>query len=185
MKPSAGRRSQEGIVLLISLIMLVLVTLLVVGAFNLGKSNLQSVANMQNHEEAVATAQAAIEEVVSTTNFSESPATAFGTGNVKSYTINGRTDAYEVALSPQPCIRSYKNLTADPSDATAQGCIAGQQQNFGVAGTITSGSNCADAIWEITAVATDTLTNATTTVTQGMQIRQDAASAASTANFCS
>lgn len=175
---------QQGVVLLVCLIMLVLMTLLVVTAFNLSKSNLKVVGNMQSHDEVVATAQSAIEEVLSTTNFSDSPTAAFGAGNTKSYSVNGRNNAVTVTLNPPPCIKSYKMLTADPSDPTAQGCIAGAQQNFGVANAPTSGSSCADVIWEINAVATDTVTEATTTVVQGIRIREDSAAAATTANYC-
>ncbi|MGE5466458.1 MAG: hypothetical protein ACM3Y9_03445 [Ignavibacteria bacterium] len=180
-----NRRSQRGATLLVGLIMLVLLTLLAITAFNLSRSNLKAVGNMQTHNEAVATAKSAIEEVLSKTDFSDNPAAAFGTGNIKSYDINGDTNAdVTVTLVPQPCIKSYQILPADPSDPTSQGCAASVQQNYGVAGSTTWGSQCADIVWEVTAVATDNVTGATATVGQGIRVRQDASAAVNTTNYC-
>jgi Tfp pilus assembly protein PilX len=179
-----GNRQQRGIVLIVCLIMLVMMTLLIVAAYNLGKSNLQSVGNMQSHNEAVAVAKSAIEEVLSTTNFATNPSVSFGTGNTKSYTVNGVANAVTVTLTPQPCIKKFKVLAADPSDAGAQGCLASVQQNFGVQDASTGGSSCVDVLWEVTAEATEAVTDAKATVVQGISIRQDAATAANTANYC-
>lgn len=185
MNHPARRDSQRGVTLLLGLIMLVLMTLLTITAFNLSKSNLKIVGNMQSHNEAVATARSAIEEVLSKTDFSNNPAAAFGAGNVKSYDINGDGNADTVVtLTPQPCIRSYQILPADPSDVTAQGCAASVQQNFGVASASTWGTQCADVVWEITAVATDNVTGASATVGQGIRIRDDASTAVNAANYC-
>jgi Tfp pilus assembly protein PilX len=180
-----NRHSQRGATLLIGLIMLVLMTLLAVSAFNLSKSNLKVVGNMQNHNEAVSTAKSAIEEVLSKTDFAANPAAAFGTGNVKSYDINGDgNNDVTVTMVPQPCIKSYQILPADPNDPTSQGCAASVQQNFGVSGSATWGSQCADIVWEVTAVAKDNVTGATATVGQGIRIRDDASSAVNAANYC-
>ena len=54
---------QAGATLIISLIVLVLMTLLAVSTFNLGKGNLQIVGNMQRQNEALAAAQEVIEEL--------------------------------------------------------------------------------------------------------------------------
>lgn len=188
----SGRRRQRGVTLLIGLIMLVLLTLLAVTAFNLSKGNMKAVGNMQNRNEAISTAKSAIEEVLSKTDFSANPATPFGTTNVKSYDVNGdgTTDMTVTVGSsgsttnPPPCIKSYTILPADPADTTSQGCAASVQQNFGVAGGSTWGSQCADIVWEVTAVAADNVTGATSTVGQGIRLRDDASAAVNTANYC-
>jgi hypothetical protein len=140
---------------------------------------------MQSHNEAVTVAKSAIEDVLSSSNFTVNPAVSFGTGNTKSYTVNGNVNAVTVTLAPQPCIKRFKVLAADPSDPGAQGCLASVQQNFGVQDAATGGSSCVDVVWEVTAVAKETVTEASATVVQGISIRQDAATAANTANYCS
>ena len=57
-------RRQQGVSLLLSLIMLVVLTLLVVSAVRMSNSNLKTVGNMQFKNEAVAAAQQAIEQQV-------------------------------------------------------------------------------------------------------------------------
>jgi Tfp pilus assembly protein PilX len=61
--PSGAR--QQGASLIIALIIIVLITLTVASAFNLSSSNLKAVANVQYRSEAVASANRAIEQVVS------------------------------------------------------------------------------------------------------------------------
>jgi Tfp pilus assembly protein PilV len=60
---------QSGATLLVSLIILVLMTLLGVSSFLLGKSNMQTVGNMQQRNEAMAAAQQTVEETVSKRSF--------------------------------------------------------------------------------------------------------------------
>lgn len=181
----ASFRRQRGVTLIIGLILLVLMTLFAMTAFNVGRSNLIIVGNMQSHEEAVAVATSAIEEVLSKNDFSVNPSTSLGGGSSKSYEVNGNAGAITVDLSPLPCIKQFKNVTIDPSDPTTQGCAESTQQQFGVQGASTGGTGCADVIWEITAVATDNVTQAKAAVAEGVRIRQDAAAAANSANFCS
>lgn len=180
-----NRRSQHGATLLVGLIMLVLLTLIAVTGFNLSKSNLRVVGNMQTHNEVVATAKSAVEEVLSTSNFSSTPSASLGGSNVKSYDINGDGTAdVTVTMVPQPCVKSYQILPVDPNDTTALGCASSVQQNFGIAGSATWGAQCADIVWEVTAAATDNVTGANATVTQGIRVRQDANAAVNSANYC-
>lgn len=193
----APRQTQRGATLLIGLIILILMTLLALTSMNLGKSNLQLVSNQQYRAEAIGSAKSALEEILSHTHFSDSPTTPFGNSNVKTYDVNGKgtaivtvtvgdsTSAATKAANPPPCIKSSQTLPVDPNDVSALGCASQVQQNFGVAGGSTWGSQCADVIWEITAVATDSSTQATTTVAAGVRVRQDANVAANTANYCS
>ena len=74
-KPMRSR--QRGIVMVMGLIMLVLMTLLALTTLNLGKSSLQIVGNMQLRKQALAAAQEAIEDAVSTTRLFLSPTAVF------------------------------------------------------------------------------------------------------------
>ncbi|HEX8963614.1 MAG TPA: hypothetical protein VF801_11480 [Rhodocyclaceae bacterium] len=177
--------SQRGATLLVGLIMLVLLTLIAVTGFNLSRSNLKAVGNMQTHNEVVATARSAVEEALSSSNFSNTPSAPLSGSNTKSYDINGDGTAdVTVTMVPQPCVKSYQILPVDPNDTTALGCASSVQQNYGIAGSATWGAQCADILWELTASATDNVTGGKATVTQGVRVRQDANAAVNTANYC-
>ena len=55
------------------MILLVLITLVAVTTFNVGRSSMQIVGNLQNRNESAAAAQEAIETVVSTTRLLDTP----------------------------------------------------------------------------------------------------------------
>src|SRR5207302_6258410 len=67
---------QRGATLIVSLIMLLLITLLAVSSFTLGKGNLQIVGNMQQRQQAFAAAQGAVASVISSNQFSATPTDA-------------------------------------------------------------------------------------------------------------
>jgi len=166
---------QQGATLLVSLIMLVLMTLLVVSSFNMGKTNLQVVGNMQQRNQALSSAQEAIYDAISSTRFIESP-TAVLSNNTNTMTVDANGDGtadITVVVSVPVCIKSQilksKQLNvANPEDA---GCTMGMGQNWGVQGSTTGNSLCAEGLWEISAVATDDITEATYSVTQGVGLR--------------
>ena len=64
MKRIPSPRAQQGITLIVGLIMLVLITLIVTSAFMLSHTNLKSVGNMQFRDESIAAANVAIEQVL-------------------------------------------------------------------------------------------------------------------------
>ena len=68
------KRNQQGLTLFVAMIILVMVTLLVVSAFRTSNTNLKIVNSMQGRQEALATAQAAVEQVLSSSFFAENPA---------------------------------------------------------------------------------------------------------------
>lgn len=182
-------RRQRGATLLVGLIMLILVTLLAVSSFNLGKSNLQIVANMQHRTENMESAKATIEEVISKTTFATTPNAALTTGcatNTKCFDVNGDgTDDITVQLTPAPCIKKsqvIKNSQLDMSKEDDSDCSTGQTQNLGVSGAATGDSLCADTVWEITAVAADAVTQARYTAVQGVAVRVAADSTTATNN---
>ncbi|HWI14443.1 MAG TPA: PilX N-terminal domain-containing pilus assembly protein [Burkholderiales bacterium] len=173
------RKSQRGATLVIALIMLVLLTLFALSAMNTGTGNLKIVGNMQSRTEAISAAQEAIETVISSPLFIANPANAVlnacGAANTICTDINGDgTTDYTTRLNPQPaCVTKRVKPIAelDLSKSDDIGCTAGQQQTFGVTGTTTGNSLCADTVWEITAETTSALNGAQSTVTQGIGVR--------------
>ena len=69
-------RRQRGAALIVSLIMLLLITLLAISSFTVGKSNLQIVGNMQQRAQALSAAQSTIATVISSIQFTLTPADA-------------------------------------------------------------------------------------------------------------
>lgn len=180
---------QRGTTLLIGLILLVLLTLLATTSFNLGKSNLQIVGNMQSRSENLSSARTALEETISSTNFANTPTASLpGGSNSKSYDTNGDGNAdVTVTLTPQPCIKkaqAIKNAQLDLTKADDVGCMVGASQSMGIAGAVSGDSLCADTTWEITAVATDTVTQARATAVQGVAVRVAADSGTNAAFLC-
>lgn len=182
MKPVLHR--QRGATLIVALIVLVLLTLFAVTSFNLGKSSLQTVGNAQSRNEAMAAAQQAIEEAVSTTRLFQSPdavilngdpACQGGVANTKCVDVNGDNNPdITVTLTPTPtCIstRPILNSEINPSLPNDAGCAIQAGQVFGVAGANTGNSLCADSLWEVNAEAQDNLTGAEYSVTQGIGVR--------------
>jgi Tfp pilus assembly protein PilX len=174
---------QRGITLVTSLIMLVLLTLMAITAFHLGNSQTVIVANAQHRDETMDAAQQAIDTVLNSSNFMVNPAAAIATSNCPGggantwcVDVNGDGTAdIKVALSPVPkCISGapIANSTLDfknkPEDVA---CSIGVNQTFGVEGSTSQNSLCAQSGWEITAAATDTVTNTSVTVVQGTASR--------------
>jgi Tfp pilus assembly protein PilX len=184
-------RRQRGSTLLVGLIMLTLMTLLAITSFNLGKSNLQIVGNMQHRNESLQSARETIEQVISKTDFAVNPAAAL-LGNCGSntacYDVNGDgTNDVTVKLSPTPCIKRaqlVKNSQLDLTKAEDLGCSSGVTQNLGIAGAATGDSLCADTTWEISATATDAATQASATAVQGVAVRVAADAGTNPAYMC-
>lgn len=178
-------KQQRGATLLVALVVLLLMTMTAVMSFNISRTNTLIVGNQQARQQVNDTARAALDEVMSKTHFATSPSAPFGTSNSKSYDVdgNGSSDV-TVVMTPAPCIKNYTILPVDPDDTTSQGCVGGQLQTMGVEGAATSGTLCADVIWELSAVATDSVTEASATAVQGVRIRQDANATINTANYC-
>jgi Tfp pilus assembly protein PilX len=173
------KRHQQGMTLLMALIMLVVLTMLALTSFNLGKSNLQIVSNMQQRDASLAAAREVIEEVISRNAFNESPAETLvatcGANNRRCIDINGDNAAdITVELTPNPyCVKAktVKTAALDVTVTEDSGCTLGSGNLPGVVGANTGNSLCADSVWEVRAVATDDLTKANVTVTQGIGVR--------------
>jgi len=110
-------RMQRGAALVVSLIMLVLITLMVITALNLGSSNFKAVSNSQFRDEAVAAANVAIEDRLSS-NFDQ---VADSDGNLPTTTHavdldNDGPDErdYTVSVTPR-CISASRDLPGEAS----------------------------------------------------------------------
>lgn len=145
------RPRQRGATLIVALIMLALITLLVVNAFTLSSSNLKAVSNMQVREEAVAAANKALEQVIST-NFT-SPLVA---NNIEVDINNDGTTDYRVAVAIPHCIKAAQASPGSPSDVE-------------LGPDMSSGSTWYTD-WELKASVSDAATGGRATVTQGITV---------------
>ena len=149
------RRGQRGAALVISLIMLVLITLLVITAMNLGSLGFRSVSNTQFRDEAVAAANVAIQQVISSPFFID-PAAAVEDINVD--LDNNGTPDYVVSIAQPQCI-----FVAEASE--------GKASSLSLPPSMTSGSTW-NSVWDIEAtVAPDSnVGGAAVTVRTGVRV---------------
>jgi hypothetical protein len=99
MRPVASRRDQRGATLVVGLIMLALITVMVTSAYTLSTTNLQSVGNMQFRDSAVAAANKATEQVLSSP-FTDAPVAE----TIDVDLDNDGTTDYEVTFDVPTCI---------------------------------------------------------------------------------
>lgn len=181
MKSRSSR--QRGATLLVSLIMLVMMTLLAVTAFKLGKGNLQIVGNMQQRNQVISAAQGAIERIISSTTFTTTPANAIpspcgGVANKLCVDVNGDGVMDVNVIATATCVSAQIIPVSALNFAKANdaGCLVGISQQFGLTGATNTSSLCANMVWDVQAVATDVVSNAQSTVNQGVGVRVSATS---------
>lgn len=102
--------SQRGAALAIGMIMLVLITLMLIAALNLGTTNFRAMSNMQFRSEAIAAANRAIEQVISSP-FTVAPAAEAINVDLDN---DGTTD-YVVQIAQPQCVYAAQAFGADPS----------------------------------------------------------------------
>ena len=141
---------QRGAALVVSLVMLVLITILVITALNLGAGNFRAVSNAQFRDEAIAAANLAIQSRISST-FLDPPATTTDTVDIDD---DGTTD-YVVQVTPT-CISASVAETADPSSAALPPAM--------------SLASTWNTVWDIAAVVTDDTTGASVVVHAGTRV---------------
>lgn len=174
MTPFAHR--QRGATLIVSLIMLVLITLLAVSSFSLGKGNMQIVGNMQQRNQAFAAAQQAVATTISSTQFTTTPANAIpapcnGVANTVCVGVNG-DGANDINVVVTPVCDSIVPIpvTVALSDPTLNNCVVGAGQDTGVVGSTNANSLCSNSVWDVRASATDNLTGANVVIDQGVGV---------------
>jgi Tfp pilus assembly protein PilX len=123
---SSMRPAQRGAAMVVSLIMLVLITLMVIAALNLGMSNFRAVSNTQFREQAIAAANVAIQDRVSS-NFS-GPVVDLAQGTIATTydnidLNNDGTPDYTVAITPA-CVSAAVAEAADPSSVSLPGVMS-------------------------------------------------------------
>lgn len=164
-------RRQQGMALIIGMIMLVLITLAVTTAFTLSSSNLKSVGNLQTRNEAVAAANRAIEEVASSLlvpNSDGSPSLTPPQATVSLVDINNDgTDDYTVAIAAPVCVRATKAVD------TAGGTVTGPSGITGGSSSTGSGLSTLpdqyNSVWDISTTVTHANSGAATAVRQGVR----------------
>lgn len=181
------RKRQRGVTLILSLIMLVLLTIMALTSFNIGKSSLQVVENAQQHAQVLNAAQTMVNQVVSNATFAEAPANVLDNSNCPAALgapANSRcVDLYGdgktvivVAMNPQPVCQQAQliptsTLNLDNPKNEDWGCTLGDPSTHGIEGTNTGASLCANSLWEINAVASEPVSRAKAVVTQGVAMR--------------
>ena len=150
-------RRQRGATLIVGLIMLVLITLMMLTAFMLSSSNLKSVGNMQHRAEAIAAANVAIEQVISSD-------TIFITPAAQTVVVG----AYSVAVAAPRCLYTTpvvippRGGSADPNSIMF---------NVGSSGALEIVAGYLDTYWDIAATVQDGLSGASVEAHQGVRIR--------------
>jgi len=148
----ASCRAQRGATLVVGLIMLVLLTLVVTTAFMMSSGNLKAVGNMQFRDEAIAAANVAIEQIIST-DFTTLPIAA----NIAVDIDQDGTDDYAVAVQAPVCLQA---VPVGGTLATLSGVTSGVPS-----------STDYNTVWDIRAQVASTATGASAVVRQGVRKR--------------
>ena len=170
-------KRQRGIVLLIGLIFLVLLTLMALSAFNLGKADFMTVSNMQMHKESVRAAEQVLDEVIVNTSIDLTQSTnIFGIGTMtRTIDTNGAgTRNVTVAVAAPTCVKTEPIKEASLNKAVANDLACSRcvdQGSGGVEGATQGDSLCSDVTFEVQATATESVSGATATVIQGLSQR--------------
>ncbi len=157
------RTCQRGLSLVVALIMLIVMTVTTLAVFRMSQTGSQIVANMQFRDEAVASANSTIQEVISTQRMFLSPDAVFlqacnGSFNRRCFDLNGDgQDDIEVEIAAPRCVQVsiIPTSTLNLAVAGELACARDTVQMFGVEGIATGDSLCANSTWEIRAQAQD------------------------------
>jgi Tfp pilus assembly protein PilX len=141
-----ARTRQQGSVLFVGLILLVAMTMIALASVKTGTTQLRVVGNVQAVQRVEAAAQLGIEEVMGHIDAFTDPAKVITVGNLP--------QGIEVVISERRC------LSAVP--AAGYSAVAKISPE--------------DTLWSVEAKATDSLTGATATVSQGVRVRMLAGS---------
>lgn len=182
-----GRQTSRGVTLIIVLIFLVIITLFSVSAFRASTTNLRITQNMEFRQEAIAAAQAAVEQTISTPAFHAASAAAASTVPVD---VDGNgIDDYNVTVRPADAcarIRPLRNAELPRNAATGLPqaawirCDSGQASGSGAGGTglieggaapvATGLSYCVETHWNVQAVVADEEAGVSVELNQGVAV---------------
>jgi hypothetical protein len=185
-----NERRQRGATLLVVMVILLAMTWFVLSGYRLSSQHLQIVGNSQDRHQALAAAQRAIEETISSNLFTKDPAAIAAAPITTDIDGDGVADLTAV-LSPAPeCyrVRNVKTSELDiliPEDLK---CLQSTPGGGGVAvvaanllPTSAGNSQCAKTEWDVAARVDDARSRTSLTVHQGVAIRAEATNAG---NFC-
>lgn len=174
--------------LVIGLIMLIMISMAAVVSYNVAKTNLDIVGNLQFSNQALGSADSVIQEALSTTRMFETPNTVFlnpcTVANSRCFDMNndGQTDI-TVVLAPPTCVKAqnipnqafandFLPSASLVSRQEALSCTTSEaQERLATVGSATGESLCSETVWDLVATATDNGTGASITITQGAAVR--------------
>ena len=180
-----GQR-QRGITLIISLIMLVLLTIMALTSFNIGKSSLQVIDNAQQQAQVLNAAQTMLSQVISSPTFTQAPESVLDNSNCAPLTApansrcvdlygDGKTKIIVQMTPPPVCVQAQSiptsSLNLTNSTSPDWGCTLGDPAQHGIEGVATGDSLCANSLWDLNAVAVDPVSSARAVVNQGVAMR--------------
>lgn len=148
--------SQNGVItLFICIVMLLLCTVMVVTAYSLSTMNLRAAGNVQMREEAIAAADLAIEDVITTGLFEQASFYSTFPRTISVDINNDDVDDYSVQLPVPVCVRAERASTTTTSSVTLPGMSATSAWN---------------TVWELDATAQDVATGVRVQVLQGIRV---------------
>lgn len=163
------KHSQHGATLITALVMLVVLTLLVLSAIRSSTINLRIVGNMQFQEEAVAAAQQATEQLISSSYFTVAPAASSVSIDINK---DGTTD-YTANIAAPVCTGSTP-MTNNTPNLPSECISSGQAQNTGIifaSGVPNTGvSWCYAQQWDVQTGVSDSRSGASSTMHQGVSL---------------
>ena len=120
-------KNEQGVVLVVALIFLVVITAFVLAGVNLTMSNTRVVGNVQQQEEMEAAASAVMNRVISNKDaFSATPAVAATFTSAASEELSNLGPATTVAVASPNCLRAeIAPGYSAKSDTTCEGCGGG------------------------------------------------------------
>lgn len=150
----AGPVRQQGVALVVGMMMLVIITIIVLGAYSLSTSNAKSVGNMQVRKESIAAANMAVEKLISSPFTNSLGAQSFDVD----INMDGVVD-YVVNIAVPVCQRAIKASDANPSDVELGADMSSGADWF--------------TDWDIDARVSDVATGADIRVRQGVRVMLD------------
>lgn len=162
MHPLSPASGQRGAVLVVGLIVLMLITLIVAAAFKFSTYNLKSVGNMQAHNEAIASANKAIEKLVGSSEFNTAPGTEVSTEEVD-IDLDGKND-YTVTIPPPVCIKATKSASGGTPKTDILDKLEGTFEDL----SKKPGYVLYNVIWEIDATASSSSSGSYVRIRQGI-----------------
>jgi len=167
---------QQGMVLIVTLAMLVVITLFVISMVRLGNTNAIIVGNMQAQKGVEAEAQQALEiamnkfsffdDAIQATNTWASPATDPARNNEQYVAYSGTTGLW-AAYTPTGATTAPATLSDNMKVYRPQCLFFEPTSGY----SALSGIAPQDTYWDITAVASDSKTGASTEIHQGLEMR--------------